>query len=219
MAGIGTATATITATERDARRQLAELGRSLFERGFSVGGAGNLSVRLGDGRVLVTPTNSCLGRLAEERLALLDAGGAHIGGDKPSKEQFLHAGAYAAREDCGAVVHLHSTYLTALSCLRGLDVDNAIAPFTPYYVMRVGALPVIPYFKPGDAAMAAAIRARLAGGDAVLMANHGVTVIGKNLVEAVNNAEELEETAKLFFLLRGREVNYLTRDEIAALRA
>lgn len=206
-------------TEDEARRQMVELGRSLFERGFAAGGAGNLSVRLGDGRLLVTPTNACLGRLAEDRLALLDAEGGHVGGDRPSKEQFLHAGAYAARSDCGAVVHLHSTYLTALSCLKGLNEEDVIEPFTPYFVMRIGALPLIPYFKPGDAAMVPAIQRRLAERNAVLMANHGVTVVGGNLAEAVNNAEELEETAKLFFLLREWPVRRLTAEEVAALRA
>ena len=206
-------------TENETRRQLVELGRSLFDRGFAAGGGGNISVRLGDGRLLVTPTNSCLGRLAEDRLSLLDTDGAHLGGDKPSKEKFLHMGAYAARSDCGAVVHLHSTYLTALSCLEGLDAENVIEPFTPYYGMRLGSLPLIPYFQPGDAAMAPEIRRRLADRDAVLMSNHGVTVIGRNLVEAVNNAEELEETAKLFFLLKGWPTRHLTREEIATLRA
>ncbi len=205
-------------TETETRRLLVELARSLFDRGFSVGGAGNISVRLADGRLLMTPTNSCLGRLTEERLSLLDAEGAHIGGDKPSKEQFLHRGAYAARSDCGAVVHLHSTCLTALSCLNGLDAEDVLRPFTPYYVMRIGALPLIPYFKPGDTAMVEPVRRCLADHPAVLMANHGVTVIGKDLVEAVNNAEELEETAKLFFLLRGFPVRHLADDEIAALR-
>ncbi len=205
-------------TENEARRQLVELSRSLFERGFATGGAGNISVRLGDGRFLVTPTNSCLGRLTEKRLSLLGADGAHISGDKPSKEQFLHMGAYAMRNDCGAVVHLHSTYLTALSCLEGLNGEDVLKPFTPYYVMRIGSLPLIPYFRPGDAAMVPEIRRCLSDRDAVLMSNHGVTVIGGNLVEAVNNAEELEETAKLFFLLKGWPVRHLTREEIATLR-
>ncbi len=205
-------------TENESRRELVLLARSLYERGFAVGGAGNISVRLEDGRLLMTPTNSCLGRLAEERLSLLGADGAHMGGDRPSKELFLHLGAYAARPDRGAVVHLHSTYLTALSCLRDLNAEDVIEPFTPYYVMRIGALPLIPYFKPGDAAMAQAIRSRLAERDAVLMANHGATVLGKTLAEAVNNAEELEETAKLLFLLGDRPVKRLTTEEIAALR-
>ncbi len=206
-------------TENETRRQVVELGRSLFERGFAAGGSGNISVRLGNGRFLVTPTNSCLGRLSEESLSLLDADGGHLGGDRPSKEQLLHLGAYAARSDCGAVVHLHSTHLTALSCLQGLNAEDAIEPFTPYYVMRIGALPVIPYFKPGDAAMVPPVQRCLAERDAVLMANHGATVIGGNLVEAMNNAEGLEETAKLFFLLRGWPVRHLTDEEIAALRS
>jgi Ribulose-5-phosphate 4-epimerase and related epimerases and aldolases len=206
-------------TENETRRQLVDFGRSLFERGFAAGGAGNLSARLENGCFLVTPTNSCLGRLSEDRLSLLDANGKLLEGDMPSKEQFLHAGVYAVRNDCGAVVHLHSTCLTALSCLKGLNAQDAIEPFTPYYVMRIGALPVIPYYRPGDVAMVPEIQRCLKNGTAVLMANHGVTVIGKNLVEAVNNAEELEETAKLFFLLKGCQVNYLAGEQVAELRS
>lgn len=204
--------------ENAMREELVRLGRSLFERGYSVGGAGNISVKTPEGNLLVTPTNSSLGRLDAARLSLLDADGAHLSGDKPSKEFRLHVEAYRARGDCGAVVHLHSTHLTALSCLRGLNVDDVFQPFTPYYVMRVGALPLMPYFKPGAAEIADEIAQRLARSGAVLMANHGVTVIGKTLVDAVNNAEEVEETAKLWFLLRNCDIRYLTEAEVAALR-
>lgn len=206
-------------TEDELRKQLVDLGRSLFERGFSVGGAGNLSVRLPAGGALVTPTNSSLGRLEADRLSRLDARGGHVSGDKPSKEYGLHTAMYEARPDCGAVVHLHSTYLTALSCLVGLNAGDALRPFTPYYVMRVGALPVVPYYRPahpGIARDAASLAA--AGGNAFLLANHGSVVLGSSLVEAVNNAEELEETAKLHFILAGRDIRYLSDAEIAELR-
>lgn len=208
----------MTEDENGLRRQMAELGASLFSRGYATGGAGNISARLGDGRILLTPTNSCLGRLEPDNISLLDANGMHVSGAKPSKECTLHLLVYQARPDCGAVVHLHSTYLTALSCLEGLDADDAIRAFTPYYVMRVGKLPVIPYFKPADTRIGVEVAKRLGQGVAVLMANHGVTVIGSNLVEAINNAEELEETAKLWFLLRGHAVRYLSAGGIAELK-
>jgi ribulose-5-phosphate 4-epimerase/fuculose-1-phosphate aldolase len=205
-------------TEPEIRRQLVAMGRSLFDRGFSVGGAGNISLRLPDGGILMTPTNSSLGRLETDGLSKLDAAGRHVSGDRPSKEFELHLAMYGTRRDCGAVVHLHSTYLTALSCLNGLDPGNALRPFTPYYVMRVGSLPVIPYYMPAHPGIARDCAAMAASASAFLLANHGSVVIGKDLVEAVNNAEELEETAKLYFLLAGRDIRYLSEDEIAELR-
>ena len=132
-------------TEDESRRQLVELAASLFARGFSVGSAGNISVRLHDG-YLITPTNSCLGRLEPARLARLDAAFRHVSGDKPSKEVFMHRSFYMARPETGAVVHLHSTMATAVSCLPDVNTDNPIPPLTPYFVMRVGRrMPLVPY--------------------------------------------------------------------------
>lgn len=205
-------------TEDELRRQMTELGLSLFNRGYAVGGAGNISARLPDGGALVSPTNSCLGRLSPDAISRLDAGGAHVAGDKPSKEAALHSMLLAARRDCGAVVHLHSTWLTALSCLAGLDAEDVLRPFTPYYVMRVGKLPLVRYCKPGDRRIAEDCVALAGSASAMLLANHGVVVLGANLLEAVNNAEELEETAKLHFILRGEKVRYLEAGEIAELR-
>lgn len=206
-------------SENELREQMSELARSLFERGFSTGGAGNISAKLQDGRLLVTPTNSSLGRLDAVSISLLDTDGALLAGDPPSKEAVLHQSVYQARPDCKAIVHLHSTYLTALSCLEELDPADALRPFTPYYVMRVGTLPLVPYYRPGHAELARETAERFAGGArAVLLANHGAVVVGKNLVEAVNNAEELEETAKLYFILGDRKIRYLTDAEIAELR-
>jgi ribulose-5-phosphate 4-epimerase/fuculose-1-phosphate aldolase len=205
-------------TENELRVQMVELARSLFDRGFSVGGAGNLSLRLPDGGILVTPTASSLGRLDPDRLSKLDADGNHVSGDKPSKDFGLHTAMYATRPDCGAVVHLHSTYLTALSCLKGLDPKDVLRAFTPYYVMRVGALPMVPYYKPAHPGIARDCAALARSASAFLLANHGSVVLGKDFVDAVNNAEELEETAKLYFLLSGRDIRYLTVDEVAELR-
>jgi ribulose-5-phosphate 4-epimerase/fuculose-1-phosphate aldolase len=191
---------------------LVELAASLFARGFSVGSAGNISARLADGGYLMTPTNSSLGRLDAARLSRLDAEFTHIGGDKPSKEVFMHRAFYRARHDAGAVVHLHSTWATAVACLPG---GESIPPLTPYFVMRIGRhLPLVPYYRPGDPAMEPAIAARASTARAVLLANHGAVVCGVTLRDAVYAAEELEEAAKLGFLLRGHGARTLTEAQV-----
>lgn len=195
------------------------LCRSLFERGFAVGGAGNVSVRRDDGGFLVTPTGRSLGRLTPASLATIDAGGTPTSGPKPSKEFAFHKVLYETRPEAQAIVHLHSTYLTALSCLEDLPRDNALRAFTPYYVMRVGSLPVIPYYRPGapEIARDLAEAARRHPAKAFLLASHGVVVLGKSLEDAVNNAEELEETAKLAFVLQGQRIRYLSPAEVSEL--
>jgi ribulose-5-phosphate 4-epimerase/fuculose-1-phosphate aldolase len=201
-------------TEDQTRELLVGLAASLFARGFSVGSAGNISVRLDDG-YLITPTNSSLGRLDPARLSRLDAAFRHVGGDKPSKEVFMHRAFYTARGDAGAVVHLHSTQATAVACLPDVDRDNPIPPLTPYFVMRVGRrMPVVPYFRPGDPAMEPAIHAEAHAARAVLLANHGPVVSGKTLTDAVYAAEELEEAAKLFLLLRHASPRLLTAVQV-----
>ncbi|HEY6431226.1 MAG TPA: aldolase [Acetobacteraceae bacterium] len=206
-------------TEHEARHALVELAASLFARGFSVGSAGNISVRLADG-YLITPTNSCLGRLDATRLARLDANFRHQSGDKPSKEVFMHRAFYAARADAGAVVHLHSTMATAVACLPDADADNPIPPLTPYFVMRVGRrMPIVPYYRPGDPAMEPAIHAAALDARAVLLANHGPVVSGKTLTDAVYAAEELEEAAKLYLLLRNASPRLLTPPQVHDLLA
>jgi ribulose-5-phosphate 4-epimerase/fuculose-1-phosphate aldolase len=208
-----------TSEEHAARVLLSELAASLFARGFSVGSAGNISVRLTDG-YLMTPTNSSLGRLDPDRLSKLDAGFRHVGGDKPSKEVFMHRAFYQARDDAGAVVHLHSTQATAVSCLPDVDQSNPIPPLTPYFVMRVGRrMPIVPYYRPGDAAMEPAIHAAAKDARAVLLANHGPVVSGKTLTDAVYAAEELEEAAKLFLLLRGQAPRLLSGAQVNDLLA
>lgn len=200
------------------REAICTLAASLFARGFSVGSAGNISARLEDG-FLITPTNSCLGRLDPARLARLDASYRHVSGDKPSKEVFMHRAFYAARPEARAVVHLHSTWATAVACLEDVDPRAPIPPLTPYFVMRIGeALPVVRYFRPGDPAMEPAIAAEAKSARAVLLANHGPVVSGASLTDAVYAAEELEEAAKLFLLLRGERVRHLTSGQVADLR-
>jgi ribulose-5-phosphate 4-epimerase/fuculose-1-phosphate aldolase len=191
------------------RAQLVALGASLFQRGFSVGSAGNISVRLPDG-YLMTPTNSCLGRLEVPRISKLDRGWNHVGGDRPTKEVFLHRAFLDARPEAGAVVHLHSTFATALSCL-----DAPIPPLTPYFVMRAGReIPLVPYHRPGDAAMEPAVHQAAKRAKAVLLANHGPVICGPTLEDAVNAAEELEEAAKLALLLRGADPRLLTPAQV-----
>ena len=202
--------------EQAARAALVRLSRSLFERGYSVGSAGNISVAVEDG-LLITPTNSCLGFLDEERICKLDRTGAHISGDAPSKEVFLHRAFYETRPGTGAVVHLHSTYATALSCLPDIDPEDCIVSLTPYVVMRVGTVRLLPYARPGDPAMGDMIRGLNGACAAVLLANHGPVVSGKDLLSTVYAAEELEETAKLQFLLRGQTPRLLTQEQIAEL--
>jgi ribulose-5-phosphate 4-epimerase/fuculose-1-phosphate aldolase len=199
------------------RDEMCRLGASLFARGLTFGSAGNISVRLDVGW-LMTPTNVSLGRLDPARLAKLDAAGNLVSGDAPTKETFLHRAMYEERPQAGAVVHLHSTYSVAVSCLAEVDSADVLPPITAYYVMRVGRLPLVPYHPPGDMSLAEAVR-RLAGKHhAVLLANHGPVVAGTSLDAAANAVEELEETAKLFLLLRGYKLRLLTVEQVAALR-
>ena len=201
------------------RDTICATGASLFNRGLTHGSTGNISLALPDGGWLMTPTGSSLGTLDPARLSKLDASGALVGGDKPTKEAFLHTTMYAARPSSGAVVHLHSTHSVAVSCLHGIDNDNCLPPITAYYVMRIGTLPLVPYFPPGDEALAEAV-GRLAGKHhAVLLANHGPVVAGSNLSAAQDAIEELEETARLFLMLRHEKVRALTPEQVAELRA
>jgi ribulose-5-phosphate 4-epimerase/fuculose-1-phosphate aldolase len=200
------------------REQIVEFGRSLFERGLSAGSSGNLSVRLDDGWLL-TPTNASLGRLDPARLSKLDWEGRLVSGEPPSKEAFLHRAMYRQRGAAGAIVHLHSTHSAAVSCMCGLNHDDCIPPLTPYFVMKIGRLPLVPYHRPGDPALAGAIGALAHKHSAVLLANHGPVVSGATLAAAVHAAEELEETAKLFLLLRDVPTRPLDATQIDELKS
>jgi ribulose-5-phosphate 4-epimerase/fuculose-1-phosphate aldolase len=206
-------------TEQQAREEMVRLGASFYHRGFATGSAGNLSLRLDDGTLLATPTGSCLGQLSPERLSNITLAGEWISGDKPTKEVSFHCAIYQHNADCRAIIHLHCLYLTALSCLEGLDVHNAIKPFTPYVVMRVGVVPVVPYFRPGDKRLGEYLTKLAPHYRAFLLANHGPIITGKTLREAAENTEELEETAKLIFTLGDRPIRYLTDEEIQELRS
>jgi ribulose-5-phosphate 4-epimerase/fuculose-1-phosphate aldolase len=205
-------------TEAALRERICAVGRSLFERGLTAGSSGNLSARLDDG-YLLTPTGSSLGALDPARLSKLDPEGRPIAGDPPSKEAFLHRAVYLARPKAASVVHLHSTHAAAVSCLEGLDPAECLPPLTPYFVMKIGRLPLVPYHRPGDPQLGDVVRGLAARHAAVLLANHGPVVSGASLDDAVNAAEELEETAKLFLLLHGQPVRTLTPEQIRELAA
>jgi ribulose-5-phosphate 4-epimerase/fuculose-1-phosphate aldolase len=203
-------------TEARLREEMATYARSLFERGFSVGSAGNISAAVEDG-LLITPTNSCLGFLDPARISKLDKGGKHVSGDPPSKEVFLHRAFYETRPGTGAVVHLHSTYATALSCLEDVDPEDCIPPITPYVVMRVGRVKLLPYLRPGDPGQGDLIRGLGGRHAAVLLANHGPVVAAKTLSAAVFASEELEETAKLLLALKPYPTRRLTEAQVKEL--
>jgi ribulose-5-phosphate 4-epimerase/fuculose-1-phosphate aldolase len=207
----------IISEETRLRDEIAEVGKSLFDRCFTYGSTGNISARLSTGELLMTPTNASLGSLDPARLSKFSAEGVHVGGDKPTKEAFLHQCMYCARGTSAAVVHLHSTYAVAVSVIDDLDPEDILPPLTAYYVMRVGKLPLAPYFPPGDVALAEAVRELAKDSHAVLLANHGPVVAGKSLREAQYAMEELEETAKLFLLLRGEKTRPLTAAQVEAL--
>jgi len=204
-------------TDRDLRDAIVAHGGSLFARGLSPGTSGNISARSGDGW-LMTPTNSSLGLLDPDRLSRLDGDGRHVDGDPPTKESWLHLAMYDERPDAEAIVHLHSTYAVAAACLADADPEDVLPPLTPYYVMRVGRLPLVPYARPGDRSLADAVRERARESHALLLANHGPMVAGPSLDAAASAIEELEETAKLVLLLRGLPTRGLSPEQAAELR-
>ena len=205
-------------TESALREQICELGRSMFERGLTHGSTGNLSARCDDGWLL-TPTGSSLGRLDPARLSKLDWQGKLVSGDPPSKENFLHLAMYQERERNQAVIHLHSTHSVAVSLLQDVDPADVLPPLTAYYLMRIGSLPLVPYFAPGDMQLAQAVRAFAGRHHALLLANHGPVVAGTSLAAAADAVEELEATARLYLLLQGQRLRTLTPGEVADIRS
>jgi len=195
---------------------LVHAGQRLADRGLSPGTSGNLSVHT-TGGFLVTPTGADLGGLDAQDLAVLDAAGRHVAGPPPTKETLFHLACYRARPAAAAVVHLHSRSATALSCLAGLDPLSTLPPTTPYFVMRVGRLPLVPYHRPGDDRLGPAVEQVARRSAFLLLANHGPVVTGPDLATAVAAAEELEETAALHLLLSGHAVRPLNADQTAEL--
>jgi len=199
-----------------ARVAIVRAARSLFTRSLTHGSTGNISVRVGE-QVLVTPTGSSLGTVEAADLSTIDLRGQHVAGPRPSKEAFLHAALLRARPQAGAVVHTHSTHSVAVSCLDGLDPDDVLPPLTAYFAMRVGRLPLLPYAAPGDSTLEATAERAAASHGALLLSNHGPVVAGATLSAAMDALEELEETAKLFLLLRGMPTRPLTGPQRDAL--
>lgn len=200
--------------EAKLREDICTYARSLFERGLTPGSSGNISVRLEDGGWLATPTNASMGFLDPARISRIGPDGRHVSGDPPTKEIPLHGAVYETRASAKAIVHLHSTHCVALSMLPGIDPEAALPALTPYQLMRCGATALVSYFRPGDPAVADAIRALEGRYTSILLANHGPVVAGDSLEAAVFNCEELEESAKLYILLRDREPRLLTRPQV-----
>ncbi len=204
-------------TDSKLREDICYWAASIFDRGLTGGASGNISARTDDGGLLVTPTGVSLGRLDPARLSRFDADGRHISGDAPTKEMPLHSAFYETRTNSGAVVHLHSTHSVGLSMLPETDPDDALPPLTAYAVMRVGKVALLPFFVPGDPATADAVRGLAGKRAAVLLANHGPVVAGRDLEAAVFAIEELEETARLALLLRGTAAKPLDAGQIGAV--
>jgi 3-dehydro-4-phosphotetronate decarboxylase len=196
---------------------IVELGASFFRRGLTFGRTGNLSAIDTDGTIVMTPTGVSLERLSTNSLSRVAPDGRHIGGPRPTKEAFLHLAVYRARPHAHAVVHTHSTHSVAVSCLHDVDPRNALPPLTAYYAMRVGELPLLPYHAPGDQSLGAVAELAAATHHALLLANHGPIVAGDDLASAADALEEIEETAKLYLLLRGHSVRPVTDDEARRL--
>lgn len=204
-------------SEARSRSDTVTVGKSLFDRGLTAGSSGNISVRLAAGGYLMTPTNASLGFLEPESLSKLDGDGRHIAGDPPTKEGALHLAMYRRRPGDGAIVHLHSPYATAVSCLEDLDPTDCLPPLTAYYVMRVGRLPLISYHRPGDPNVVFAIEHIDAKCSALLLANHGPIVGDRTLRQAADAIEELEQTARLALLIGDRRTRPLNPDQIDEL--
>ena len=202
--------------ESAARESIVRIARSMFERGLTHGSTGNISLRI-DGGWLMTPTGSSFGELDPARLSKLDAAGSHIAGDAPTKEAFLHRAMYDEQPRFSAVVHLHSLHSVAVSVLADVDANDVLPPLTAYYVMRVGRLPLVPYFAPGDAKLAEAVRGYAGRHHALLLANHGPVVAGTSLAAAADAIEELEATARLYLLLRHERLRPLDDEQLAEL--
>ena len=204
-------------SEAHLREQICLLARSMFERGLTGGSSGNISARTGDGGLLVSPTGTSFGRLDPARLSRFDPSGKLIGGDQPTKEMALHSAFYDTRSTAGAVVHLHSCHAVALSMMPGIDADNFLPPLTPYSIIKLGKVKLLPFFLPGDPAMGEAVRGLAGKRSAVMLANHGPVVAASDVEAACNAIEELEDTARLAMLVRGHDARMLDPNEVAAI--
>lgn len=203
--------------EAHLREQICLLAKSMFDRGLTGGSTGNISARTADGGLLVSPTGTSFGRLDPGRLSRFDANGVLIDGDKPTKEMPLHSAFYDTRSSAGAVVHLHSCHSVALSMMPDADEDNFLPPLTPYGIMKLGKVKLLPFFMPGDPAMGDAVRGLAGKRSAVMLANHGPVVAGKDIEAACNAIEELEDTARLAMMTRGMNPRALSDVDVQRL--
>ncbi len=204
-------------SEAALREQICMLAGSLYDRGLTHGSTGNISARTDDGGLLVSPTGASFGRLDPGRLSRFDASGILVSGDRPTKEMPLHTAFYDTRSKAGAVVHLHSSHSVALSMLPEVDPDDFLPPLTPYGIMRLGKVKLLPFFLPGDPAMGEAVKGLAGKRSAVMLANHGPVVAGKDIEAACTAVEELEETAKLTLMTRGMNPRGLDPDQVRAV--
>ncbi|MBY6120901.1 aldolase [Mameliella alba] len=196
------------------REQICTLAKSMFDRGLTGGSTGNISSRTPDGGLLVSPTGTSFGRLDPARLSRFDAAGRHVDGDRPTKEMPLHSAFYDTRSQAGAVVHLHSCHAVALSMMPDVDAEDFLPPLTPYGIMQLGRVRLLPFFRPGDPAMGEAVRGLAGKRSAVMLANHGPVVAGKDVEAACNAIEELEATARLAMLTRGLSPRALSEAQV-----
>ena len=201
-------------TENALRELICTLAKSMFDRGLTGGSTGNVSARTEDGGLLVSPTGTSFGRLDPARLSRFNSAGQLIGGDQPTKEMSLHSAFYDTRSTAGAVVHLHSCHSVALSMMPDADEDNFLPPYTPYAIMKLGKVTLLPFFRPGDPAMGAAVRGLAGKRSAVMLANHGPVVAAKDIEAACNAIEELEDTARLAMLMRGINARMLSTAQV-----
>jgi ribulose-5-phosphate 4-epimerase/fuculose-1-phosphate aldolase len=201
-------------SETTLREEICLLAKSLFDRGLTGGSTGNISARTADGGLLVSPTGTSFGRLDPAKLSRFDVSGNLIGGDAPTKEMPLHCAFYDTRVGTGAVVHLHSCHSVALSLLPTQDENNFLPPLTPYAIMKLGKVQLLPFFVPGDSAMGDAVRALNGKRSAVMLANHGPVVAGSTIEAACNAIEELEDTAHLALLTHGMRPKGLSEEQV-----
>jgi len=199
------------------REQVCLLAKSMFDRGLTGGSTGNISARTSDGGLLVSPTGTSFGRLDPARLSRFDPMGTLIDGDDPTKEMPLHSAFYDTRSTAGAVVHLHSCHSVALSMMPDANQDDFLPHLTPYAIMKLGKVKLLPFFMPGDAAMGEAVRGLAGKRAAVMLANHGPVVAGKDIEAACNAIEELEDTARLAMMTRGMSTRGLSDTDVQRL--
>jgi ribulose-5-phosphate 4-epimerase/fuculose-1-phosphate aldolase len=204
-------------SETKLREQICLLAKSMFDRGLTGGSTGNISARTDDGGLLVSPTGTSFGRLDPGRLSRFDATGTLISGDQPTKEMPLHSAFYDTRSTAGAVVHLHACHSVAWSMMPDADWDNFLPPLTPYAIMKLGKVKLLPFYMPGDPAMGDAVRGLAGKRSAVMLANHGPVVAGKDIEATCNAIEELEDTAHLAMMMRGIPARALTDTQVQDL--